>query len=388
MRVLCLCGGSYVFGAEIVQIAVVRGLAARGHTVRCLVNGWNDGDFIARLNEHRLPNDIVFFGKLTRSLRPEHMWWMANTLVRLPGALLGLHRHLSAFAPDVVLLFNRDAALLAAPLLRQRHCVFHVAELPEPTGWTRRLYSTLDRFVDRWIAVSDFVGQRLLALGIPQEKVRVVHNGIPESVGSPRSERVVASGPITIGICGQVGPWKGHDDLLNAMALLAGDGLDFRCLVFGSGAEHYVRSLKAMAEAAGIESRIEWRGFVKDPAAMYRELDVLAVPSRAQEAFGLVAAEAALNALPVVAARSGALPEIVVDGVTGFIVEPERPIELADRLARLIESPDLRRQMGDAARGRVRERFTVEMMVAGHDQVLAELADGRTGRPYECSSAR
>ena len=376
MRILAFCGGTYVSGMEIKALDLLSALADRGHQLHVIANAWNDGDFIGRLGAHGLPYETVFLGKLTKSLQPKHLWWTANTAARLPGALFRVRRHLRAFDPDVVLLFNRDAALLAAPLLRHRRCVFHVAELPEPTPWTRRLYGRLDTFVERWIGVSHFVGERLPAFGILPDKVRVVYNGIPEAVAAPPKGTAPRDGPVTLGICGQIGPWKGHDDLLDALVLLAKQGRSFRCLVFGRGEEASLRGLREKAAEAGIADRIEWRGFTKDLAAMYREVDVLVAPSRFEEPFGLVAAEAGLNGLPVVVTRRGGLPEIVVDGETGFVVEAERPDELADRLARLIASAELRERMGVAARRRVQERFTVERMAQEHEEVLAEVVAG------------
>ena len=101
----------------------------------------------------------------------------------------------------------------------------------------------------------------------------------------------------------------------------------------------------------------------------------MAIPSRFEEPFGLVAAEAGWVGLPVVVTRRGGLPEIVVDGETGFLIESARPDQLAERLRRLIESPHLRRTMGEAAKRRAQEKFTMNSMVIGHERVLTAVVE-------------
>ena len=144
LRVSVFCGGSYVSGMEIKALDLMVGLRARGHDVRCVASGWNDGDFLGRLTAYEIPYETARLGKLTKSVRPVPLWWMFNTLIRLPGALWHCRRHLRRFNPDVVLLFNRDAALLLTPLLRGRKCVFHVAEVASASAWDQRLAAIID----------------------------------------------------------------------------------------------------------------------------------------------------------------------------------------------------------------------------------------------------
>src|SRR5688500_14374996 len=342
LRILALCAGSYVSGMEIHALSLLTGLRDRGLDVRVVISCWNDGDFPSRLGERGLPFEPLCFGKLTRSRSREHVGWMWNTARRLPAALRGLRRTLRTFEPDAVLLFNRDTALLAAPLLARTPCVFHVAELAESTSWNRRLYRALDAYVDRWIGVSHFIGDRLPRLGVDAARVRVVYNGVPAAPARKRDPG--ADGGFTIGIAGQVGDWKGHGDLVEALGVLAARDVRPRCLVFGRGDAAYVEQLTRRAAALGVERQLEWRGFLRDADAIYAELDALVVPSRIEEAFGLVAAEAGMRAVPVIATRRGGLPEIVVDGVTGWLVDARRPDQIADRIAALLRGADRTRR--------------------------------------------
>ena len=86
LRILVHCGGSYVSGMEIAALSVMDGLAARGHTVRCVANAWNDSDFPERLDEAGIPYDELHLGKVSASLSPKYLWWSLNALAHLPLA--------------------------------------------------------------------------------------------------------------------------------------------------------------------------------------------------------------------------------------------------------------------------------------------------------------
>ena len=94
MRLMFFCGGTSVFGMEKVALTLMKGLQERGHDVFCVASGWTDGDFPNRLTRLGIPYDQVYLGKLTKSLNPKHIKWMADTLVHWPGAWLKARRSL------------------------------------------------------------------------------------------------------------------------------------------------------------------------------------------------------------------------------------------------------------------------------------------------------
>lgn len=357
MTVLVQCSGSYVSGMEIVELAVLRGLAARGHRVHALVSGWNNGDFIARLEAAQIPYTPVFSGKLT--LRQPS--WTLNTLRHLPGARRTARKLTRDLQADVVVACNRDPVLGLAGAFGDVPVLYHV-HTPLDPRWAARL----GRVVDRFMAVSGFVRSRVLAGGIAPDRVDVVHNGVEPADRAPRRNATAS----VIGICGQVGAWKGHDDLLGALGRVAARGVPFELRVFGTGADAYVQALQAQAERDGIASHVRWMGFERDPDRMYADLDVLAMPSRFEEPFGMTLAEAGIRGIPAVATRVGGIPEVVVDGETGLLVPKEAPEALADALLSLLDDPGRRRVMGEAARERVRTQFLTEHMIDGVEASL------------------
>ncbi|MCS3657973.1 glycosyltransferase involved in cell wall biosynthesis [Salinibacter ruber] len=372
LRLLFVCGGSYVSGAEIVELSVMRGLQVRGHAVRCVTNAWNDGEFHKRLDETGIPYQAIPLGMVSKTLKWKYIKYTLDALIHLPKTWYDYQQEVRRFQPDLIVHTSFGAASLLRPFARPEKTLFHVHGMPGESLHFRHVMRSDYR---GYVAVSNAVGRALEEKGIPDEKVHVVQNGIELDAGSEANAKEdEGNSHVRIGIVGQIGAWKGHDDLIEALHLLQDRGRSFVCDIVGSGNDEYLEALKAKIEQLGLQKRVRWRGFVKDTAAIYAPLDICVVPSRFPEPFGLVAVEAARAGLPVVASERGGLSEIVVDGKTGFLVEEEHPEQLADRLEQLLDDHELRHEMGRQGKARVRERFTRERMVDEMEEVLAKVS--------------
>ena len=131
-----------------------------------------------------------------------------------------------------------------------------------------------------------------------------------------------------MGIVGQIGAWKGHEDLIDALGLLQRDGIRPSLFIFGSGAPEYVAALEESAVELGVQQQIEWCGYVADKSQIFGAIDVCVVPSRFEEPLATSAIEAGGYGCPVICSSSGGLPEIVKHGETGFVVERRRRMRL------------------------------------------------------------
>ena len=118
----------------------------------------------------------------------------------------------------------------------------------------------------------------------------------------------------------------------------------------------------AMARDLGMETHFTWTGLVHNPVAegLYTAADVVCQVSRWEEAFGWVIAEAMAAGRPLVATRVGGIPELVADGVSGFLVPTRAPAEIAQRVIQLLEDPALRARMGAAGRQAAEQKFDLE----------------------------
>ena len=171
--------------------------------------------------------------------------------------------------------------------------------------------------------------------------------------------------PVVLGLSRLV-PRKGFDVLLDAVAGLPSD---VQVVIGGAGRDR--TRLERHTRRIGMAGRTRFLGRVPDAAlpALYGCADVFAMLCHDRwggleaEGFGVVFLEAAACAVPAVAGRSGGSHEAVVDGVTGFVVEPRNRYAVRAALARILGDPDRRRAMGEAARDRVERELSYDRLV-------------------------
>jgi glycosyltransferase involved in cell wall biosynthesis len=185
--------------------------------------------------------------------------------------------------------------------------------------------------VDRVVAFSDAVMRAHTSRGVFDQMASDVLP-LPIRWEPPRS-RARSSERLELGFLGRLDPVKGVERLLEETRGLPDEG--WRLRIAGSGTDRYVKRLSGLSRHPNVSfvGRVEPTGFLST-------VDVLIVPSRGREGAGLVVAEAYAQGVPVIAARRGGLPEMVQEGVTGWLFEPDARDELARVLSDLIEDPD------------------------------------------------
>jgi glycosyltransferase involved in cell wall biosynthesis len=210
---------------------------------------------------------------------------------------------------------------------------------------------------DRIIASSEWA-RRSLPPRL-RRRAAVVHDPVklPPPAPSPVGRRP------RIGVAGRGTPEKGHDLLVEA-ALAVADRFDFEVEVWGleesgTGADFTRLVRKRVGTAApAVQARFRFQPFRSDMDNFYTAVDVVVVPSRVAEGFGLTAAEAMAWGRPVVVAGHGGLQEIVTHEKTGLVFEPHDWRSLRDQLERLLTDVDLRCRLGLAGRAEVAARFS------------------------------
>jgi glycosyltransferase involved in cell wall biosynthesis len=381
MKILFVCGAGYVSGLEVVTLSLIEGLRKRGHDVRCITTTWGDGDFAARLKAKQITYIRLPVGFISKTLTWSAVWMTLDQLRMLPQLWFGYYRYTREFKPDIVVHSNFQHIFLLWLFLNHGRNFFHVHNAFSLTKFYQVLFRILSLRLVCFIGVSMFVADALMKLGIPKNKITFVHNGADISVSDQSSNIAISkitagaanidrSQVISIGIVGQIGEWKGHDDLFDALCLVKSQDINFVCSVFGRGDTTYIESLKGKLRKCGLADKVHWVGFIHHAEEIFSVLDICVVPSRVQEGFGMVAAEAACFGVPVIATDRGGLSEVVCDGKTGFLVEANSPNQIAEKLGTLIQDQDLRKKIGSAAREWFMAHFTQDKMAEKMEHIF------------------
>ncbi len=228
-------------------------------------------------------------------------------------------------------------------------------------GFARKaLIFFMRHFADGVIANSEFVRETVVSLE-PRLAGRTfaIHNGIdPSAARFSDGER--APGAIRLLSMGRMDWRKGFQCGIEAVAILKDrHGIDAEYTVLGVGA--CLEELSALARTLGVEDRVVFPGFVDSVAERIAASDMVLVPSLWQEPFGLTVIESMACRKPVIASRVGGIPEIIEDGVNGFLVSPERAAEeIVQKILMMLRNPGLAEDMSERARATVLEKFTIE----------------------------
>jgi glycosyltransferase involved in cell wall biosynthesis len=157
---------------------------------------------------------------------------------------------------------------------------------------------------------------------------------------------------------------KGIPALLEAARILARQNAKVHFVLVGEG-EQRARFMDDAAKM-GLTESITWTGLIEDPfgAGVYDVADIICQLSQWEELFGWMIAEGMAYGKPIIATRVGGIPELVCDGVSGFLVERDDTVDAAKKLLRLIQEPELRHKMGAIGRNLVAEKFDLKTNVA------------------------
>jgi glycosyltransferase involved in cell wall biosynthesis len=189
----------------------------------------------------------------------------------------------------------------------------------------------------------------------------------------------IGSRPV-IGILSRLDPFKGHDVLLDALALVRCDTPDALALCVGAGAGDWPDKLRRQANALGLHDHVIWAGGMTQAMA-FRHLmlmDIVVMPSRPNlEGFGLVAAEAMAFEKPVIASDVDGLAEVVGRDGAGMLVPPGDVAALAGAIGQLLHDPDRRAALGIAGRNRVEKQYSMDVFADRHLRLYGKLLGGR-----------
>lgn len=237
----------------------------------------------------------------------------------------------------------------------------------------------IGRRFDHVLAVSQWVKNRLTGAGLGEEKVSVVFNGVDGQDIRRRAQRPETPLPerrpneVVIAHVGVLTPNKGQLRTLEALAQLPANASVWFCGDIPQGGDAgYRAQLDSRTKALGLVERVRYLGWRDDVPFVLAQSDICLLPSM-QESFGMALLEAMALAKPCVGADTGGIPEIIEHGRTGFVAQADAE-SLAEALAKLVGSRELREHLGRAGKIRADEAFSLERQAGAIAAVLRDAA--------------
>ncbi len=405
----------YVGGSELYVQQISEHLASRGHEVTVLTtNAW-DLEYFWNPSRRHLPSGVLSHNGVTVVRLPVHhlplphfthralhrltlelarlkmpkgitaclsQWW-----VRVPQLIVWLRQkglafdlvHTNSVPFDTFLLAPLDALGDQRPVICTPHTHFGTFEDRSPTYYTMPHQLAALNQCSRVVAQTPYEAQMLSRLGVDPERIRLGGVGVRAELvtgGDPQRFRTNfgLKGPI-VGYLGTAAFEKGAIHLLQAVRCLWGKGMEVNLVYAGPTLSDFEKVASRISDR-----RLKVLGFVDHATKrdFLAAIDLLAMPSRT-EAFGIVYLEAWANGKPVIGARAGAVSTVIRHGVDGFLVDFGDIHQLALCLEALLQSPDLRRSLGNHGRERVLREFSWEHVFTRLRAIYAEA----TGVPEE-----
>src|SRR5437899_6966168 len=289
-------------------------------------------------------------------------------------AVLALRRLISEYDVAVVHTHSSIDSWLGAlaartrrrPLVRSRHVSIPIL----------RRRALVYRLADRVLTTGEAIRAIVIAAGVASGRVVSVPAAVdtarfhPGVSGKTVRDELGLTGP-AVGLVANIRGSKGHNDFLDAALVVRRRLPAARFLIVGDGVGF--DDVRRRVHDLGLTSHVVMTGFRRDVPEVMAALDLLVLPSTRSEATSQVIPQALAVGTPIVATAVGGIPEIVKDGVTGRLVPPGEPDALARAIVEMISDTERAHIMAQAGQALVRERFTVDAMMAATTSVYASL---------------
>lgn len=351
-------------GVEVLASHLLPALASRGHQILVVTD-----DDHGRLKAHDELRGIrvrrLAMRAALRSLSPSEIAARTAEVEDLLRDFAPQLLHLNCLGPTAFFL-RRAVSRRPWPLLFSLHSESNLLS-SEPTLVADLLHGAT------WVSAVCSSVLETAAEQVPEIRSRssIIYNAV---VQPEETIRPLPFDPPRILCVGRMWPEKGLDCALEAYARIEPRDSRLRLVLCGDGPER--PALEAQARRLGIANRVEFTGWIRPGAVgeMLNSGTMLLMPSRS-EALTLSGLEAAMMARPIVAARVGGLCELIEDGVSGLLVEPDDADGFAAAVTSLLEDPERAVRMGQASRQRVQQRFLWPRCVDSYGRLYERLAE-------------
>jgi glycosyltransferase involved in cell wall biosynthesis len=313
---------------------------------------------------------------------------------KIVGALSNIAAHTDA---QVLHAHTPRTALVTAQVSRRTGLpwVYHVHS-PTSRDSTRGFINRVNTLIERYsirkcsllMTVSKSLRREMLRQGVSRDRLVVVPNGVPALDPIDAKSRL-HSNKWRLGMIALMRPRKGVEIALEAMQKIKARNLPVTLeLIGGFETDEYQQQTLQLIDTYGLKETVKWTGFTNDIPGAIDRLDALVLPSLFGEGMPMVVLEAISAAVPVIATRVEGTPEVIRDGIEGFLAEPRDAASLADRVTAMISSRSKWHEMSQAALARHRSSFSDATMAQRVARAYDRLVASRVGRVQQMSSQR
>jgi glycosyltransferase involved in cell wall biosynthesis len=336
-----------------------------------------DGPLSTTFTSHGIPVVIVPMRPIVKSANPAYWVKTGFNFLMVVFKLIGICRKEKI---KVIHANSLTAGIYSAPVsfLCRIPLLWHERDLAIHTFLT----PLVAKFAKRIIAISNAVSENLkMQLGEPS-KIQVIYNGIDVELfhhtdtdgasGFPG----LPAGKKTILMAAQFARWKRHNDFIIMASLVKEQIPDAVFVLVGKiknkDQQEYIQELENSIAEKGLKDQFVWTGFVEDMPCLLQNVNCV-VLSADREPFGRIVIEAMAASKPVVAVNGGAIPEIIEDGVSGFLIKPGDCKSMAETVCRLLRDRELAINIGKNGLLRVSQKFTIQRTVREFEQLLRDV---------------
>jgi glycosyltransferase involved in cell wall biosynthesis len=353
MKVLLICGAGIVSGKEIMSLHLLRELKERGHTCYCIMASWGSDDFRERLRALGIAFYNLRLGFISKTLTWSAIRMTLIQFYHLPFLYIKYSKLVRQLQPNIVIHTNFHHAFLLYPIIGHHQNIYWCHEILNTSRFYRWLFKLFEKKIGLFVTVSQ-AAKRPLEAFVDYRKIKVITNGI--TVCETPEIKVTERQYLMFAIVGQVSEQKGHELLLRALSEIPRD--KFILKIIGSGAKVYEDYLKQLVSKLGLTNNCLWMGFVKGTDKIYEGVDVVIVPSKVSDSYPTTVMEAGMRGIPVIASTSGGLPEMIKEGVNGYLFTSSDKNSLRSAILKITELHDLK-ALRSSARNLAVAQFSV-----------------------------
>lgn len=318
----------------------------------------------------------------------------------IPSVFTSFRSLVQAVNPDIIHSHFVGTTLTARLALGKASFIPRIFQVPGPLHlehpFFRRAELAVSSQADFWVASCKWTQDRYIQSGIEPERVHLSYYGVdadvftPQQQGALRQELGIPTDERIVGMVaymyapkrylGQTRGLKGHEDLIDAMALCLRSQPAIRCVFIGgpwNGADGYEEQVRAYARLK-LGDRAIFLGTRYDIPQLYADFDVVVHPSHSENVGGAV--ESLLLAVPTITTSVGGFPDIVRPGTTGWLVAPKQPAQLAATILDALQDPVHARRMAAAGQALTRAMFDVRHTAQGIFQIYEYILQSRHRR--------